>query len=345
MDQINIPMLKEAVKHIAVRHRKPIIVKGRSGIGKSEAIYQVGEEIGAHLIDLRLSLYESVDLHGVPDIRRRVKDGTAFTSWCPPATLPFIGNDDFPDDCPILLFLDEMNHAKPEVLSVCYQLMLSYRLGENILKPNVVIVAAMNGADDKGYGFKLPSPLANRLTWYELVFDLKAFCAHAQSRGYPAAFIALMNFKKELVHTFDPSDARECFATPRSWFTAMEYYLDETMTHGLKRASMSGAVGQGASTEFWGFLDVWHKVIPIEEIIANPMKAPLPTEPSLTYATAVNVSGEMNKGNVDALYKYLCRMDPEYTVMAWQLAASRDDSLFLSDAFGDFSKRYAKAYA
>ena len=75
-------------------------------------------------------------------------------------------------------------------------------------------------------------------------------------------------------------------------------------------------------------------------ILKDPEIVELPDEPSMTYAITVAVSGSMDAKTTSTYHKFLCRLDPEFTVLAWQLAVKRDDKLFATKEFIDFSKRF-----
>ena len=335
MDIIDIPTLKEFVKDVVIGLEEPVMIVGETGCGKSEGIAQAVEEADAILCDIRLGQYDSVDMRGFPGVDKT----TGLTVWHAPSTLPFVGNDLFPDDKTIVLFLDELTSATPPVFAVCYQLINEWRIGEHILKPNVRIIAAGNRAKDKGVVNRMPIPLANRMTWFECKTSVKAWCEYAQTQGVPAMFVAFMNYRKNLLHTFDPDKPENVIATPRTWMKAIKYY-GSSMPLARKRSAMIGAIGEGQAMELWGFHDIWHKVLPIKTIIADPKGCDLPNEESMKYATAVSVSGAMNDKTTSPLYTFLKRMDPEYVILAWHLALARDKKLFEHDDMIDFSKRY-----
>lgn len=336
MRMITIPQMKASISHIAMRLNEPTMYWGQPGCGKSEAFAQAAEENNAVLVDLRLGQYDSVDMRGIPDPDKATKS----TVWYPPSTLPFTHNDRFPDDRMILLALDEINAGSPPTLGVAYQLVQEGRVGEHILKPNVRICAAGNREGDKGVVNRMPLPLANRFTHYEIGVDVEAWSEWALLAGMPAVGIAFINYRKNLLSTFDPTKPDKAFATPRTWAKALRFFADTTLPQDLKQASMEGAVGDGQALEFWAFNDVWTKVVPIPKIIANPETVDVPDEASMMYATTVSVSGAMTPKNVGQLHKYLRRMSPEFTVLAWQLAVRRDKAMFGTPEFMDFSKQY-----
>lgn len=323
------------IEEVAINLHEPVMLWGQPGVGKSEMLQQVAVKHSAELVDVRLSQYDSVDLRGFPGVH----EATGLTVWHAPSTLPFIGNPHFLDGHPIILFLDEINAAAPAVSAVAYQLINDRRVGEHKLLDNVVVVAAGNREGDRGVTNRMPLPLANRLTHAEIGVDVDTWCEWAQRKGLPSIGVAFMQFRKPLLSTFDPAKPDKAFATPRTWVKALNYYASAMPGH-TKQAAMAGAIGDGPAAEFWGFVDVWHKMTPISKILADPEGIELPEEASMTYATTVSVSGALTAKTVKPLHKFLVRLSPEFAVLAWQLAVKRDDGLFSTKEFIDFSQRY-----
>jgi hypothetical protein len=339
MHLINIPTAKQLILEIAIRINEPLMLVGQFGAGKTEGAAQAVAEAKAMLCDVRLGQYDTVDLKGSPWV-----DGK-FTVWYPASTLPLVGNDRFPDDQIIVLILDEITSCPPAVFGVAYQLINERRIGEHVLKPNVRIVAAGNRESDKGIVNRMPMPLANRMTWAEVGIDVDAWCEYAQSKGWPPIFIALLQFRKPLLCTYDPTKNEKVVATPRTWEKAIKYYVDPLLSKQLKIIGMAGSVGDGPAGEFWGFEKVWMDIVPTAEIIKNPMDVRLPKEGSLKYAQTVSVSGSMDVANIDALYSYIERYDtPEFLILAMQLACKRDSKLYATKAFDRFSKKFKTVF-
>lgn len=341
MFAINIPEAKQLIIDVAYKHRNPVCIWGKPGVGKSDMCRQVAEDIGAHLVDIRLSQYDSVDLRGVPTVDGRT------TVWNMPETLPFKGNPKFEqyEDMPIFLFLDEIGSAAPAVQAPAYQLTLDRCVGEHELMDNVFIVAASNRESDRGVSHRMATPLANRFVHGELIECVETSTIYAQTQGWPAVWAAFINFRKPLLSTFDPSKPDKAFATPRSWAKAMAYYCDANMSLRTKQIAMAGAVGEGPASEFWGFVDVWQEVKSyMPSILKDPKGCELPPKGSMEYAVCVSVSGSMNLKTTAAYHSFLVRLDPEYVILAWQLAINRDKALITTPEFIDFSKRYKAVF-
>ena len=68
----------------AFKNQRPIFIWGPPGIGKSDIIKQLGLELDAHVIDIRLSLWEPTDIKGIPYFDPDSKT----MLWAPPVELP-----------------------------------------------------------------------------------------------------------------------------------------------------------------------------------------------------------------------------------------------------------------
>lgn len=342
MHTITIPEAHKVINEVAFNLREPMMIWGQPGVGKSALIHQMAQEKDAHIIDLRLSQYDSVDLRGIPSTDPKSK----VTIWNMPATLPFQGNPMFEDITKtIILFLDEINSAAPAVSAVAYQLINDRRVGEHILMDNVVVIAAGNREGDKGVTNRMPLPLANRFTHIEIGVDVDAVCEWLTLNGFGGIGVAFLQFRKNLVSTFDPSKPEKAFATPRTWAKALKYYNTQ-MPEAAKQSAMAGAIGDGPAHEFWGFVDVWQKV---KDIVPRILKDPVNFDTSgfdasTTYAISVALSGELKTTNSKPIHTFLLRLSPEFAVLAWQLAVKRDAALFSTPEFLDFSKKYKAVF-
>ncbi len=328
MQTVNASTLKGLIDHKVVRKRRTLYVHGKSGIGKSEITFQSAAEHEATMVDFRVSQYESIDLRGIPDVQA----GT--TVWNMPATIPFKGNAKFNEDGrPIFLFMDEVNQGDPSVLSVLYQLINDRRIGEHMLMDNVHMLCAGNLDSDRGVTNKFPAPLDNRMVHCLLEPDIKSCSAHWAKQKRSPTLIGFLNFRSELLHTFDPQKPTPAWASPRSWMSVEEDFVDETMPVDVQLASMCGAVGEGPITELMAFKAIMDSIVPIEQIIADPTGVPIGHELDLQWAMATHVASHMDKSNADALHQFLVRMDAEMTVLAWTMAIQRDPDITDSNAF------------
>ena len=119
----------------AFKSKRPVFLWGPPGIGKSEVVSEITDELGGLMIDLRMAQMEPTDIRGIPFYN---KDITKM-DWAEPVELP---DAELASKHPIVvLFLDEMNSAPPAVQAAGYQLILNRRVGMLLsLRQAIVIV-------------------------------------------------------------------------------------------------------------------------------------------------------------------------------------------------------------
>lgn len=234
--------IKKSLRHALTRQR-PVFVWGPPGVGKSDIIHQIGEEFNAHVVDVRLSLWEPTDIKGIP-----YYDATNQTmSWAPPIELP--NKEMAKKHENIILFLDEMNSAPPAVQAAAYQLILNRKVGTYELPDNVMIVAAGNRDGDKGVTNRMPAPLANRFIHLEITVGFDDWFEWSVLNDIHSDVVGYLTVFKNDLYDFDPRSGSRSFATPRSWTFVSELLDDDLDTDTLTNL-VSGAVGEGIAVKF-----------------------------------------------------------------------------------------------
>jgi len=115
-----------------------IMVSGKHGIGKSEICTAYHQNKNRHVKVLFLGqMSDPGDLIGLP----RLNPETQRTEFDPPAWFPT-------DDEPIVLFLDELNRARPEILQVIMDLALNKTLNGRPLPKGSRIISAVNNGNE-----------------------------------------------------------------------------------------------------------------------------------------------------------------------------------------------------
>ena len=193
----------------AFKVKRPIFLWGPPGIGKSELVESITNELGGVMYDLRLGQMEPTDIRGIPFYNKEIGK----MDWAAPVDLP---DADTASQYPVVvLFLDEMNSAAPSVQSAAYQLILNRRIGKYVLPDNVVMVAAGNRESDKGVTYRMPTPLSNRFVHQEMKVDFPAWQEWAVNNNIHQDVVGYLSYSKQDLMDFDPKSASRAFATPR----------------------------------------------------------------------------------------------------------------------------------
>lgn len=113
-----------------------VMLVGRHGIGKSEILTEFFMQKGMKVVTLFLGqMSDPGDLIGLP-----IRSGEK-TEFLPPYWFPL-------DDQPIVLFLDELNRARPEVLQTIMDLALNRKLAGRKLPEGSRIISAVNAGEE-----------------------------------------------------------------------------------------------------------------------------------------------------------------------------------------------------
>lgn len=276
---------KKAIRR-AIKSRRPIFIWGPPGIGKSDIVKQLGEELDAHVIDVRLSLWEPTDIKGIPyfDSNR----GTMV--WAPPEELP---SEEFAaQHKSVILFFDEMNSAAPAVLAAAYQLILNRRVGQYVLPDNVYIIAAGNREADRGVTYRMPAPLANRFVHLEMTVNWDDWFTWAvKTRIHKDVIGFLTSFKRDL-YDFDPKSSAKAFATPRSWMFVSDL-LDDDTDETTVGDLVAGAIGEGLGIKFMAHRRIASKLPKPEDILSGDVTTIDTSEISAMYALTISLCYEL----------------------------------------------------
>jgi hypothetical protein len=271
----------------AFKNKRPIFLWGPPGIGKSDVIKQLGLELDAHVIDVRLSLWEPTDIKGIPYF-----DSNSNTMvWAPPGELP--SKEFAKNHKQIILFMDEMNSAAPSVQAAAYQLVLNRRVGTYELPDNVVMVAAGNRETDKGVTYRMPAPLANRFVHLEMTYDFDDWLEWATENRIHTDVVGFLSFSKKDLYDFDPKSSSRAFATPRSWVFVSELLHDDDTDAETLTDLTSGAVGEGLALKFMAHRKHSSKMPNPSDILNGKVKKMDSKEISAMYSLTVSLCYEL----------------------------------------------------
>ena len=274
--------------HRAFKKQRPLFIWGPPGIGKSDIIHQIGNELEALVIDVRLSLWEPTDIKGIPYYA--ANDNKMV--WAPPAELPDAKTAK--KHKWIILFLDEMNSAAPAVQAAAYQLILNRRVGQYVLPDNVLIVAAGNREADKGVTYRMPAPLANRFVHLEMAVSFDDWFEWAVANNQHADVVGYLQFAKKDLYDFDPKIPSRSFATPRSWSFVSEL-LEDDEDEATTTDLVSGAVGEGLAVKFMAHRKVASQLPNPTDILAGKVKELKTQEISAMYSLTVSLCYELKQ--------------------------------------------------
>ena len=332
--------------------KRPLFLWGPPGIGKSEVVADITQEMGGLMIDLRLGQMDPTDIRGIPFFNKE----NGKMDWAPPIDLP---DEETASQYPVVvLFMDEMNSAAPAVQAAAYQLVLNRRIGKYVLPDNVVMIAAGNRESDKGVTYRMPTPLANRFVHCEMKHDFPVWQEWAVRNQIHKDVVGYLSFAKQDLYDFDAKSSSRAFATPRSWSFVSELLKDEDLDEITATDLIAGTIGEGLAHKFMAHRKIAGKLPKPEDILSGKEKDLQVKEVSAMYSLVISMCYEL-KGAVekkvedkkfhemaDNFFAYMMKnFETELVVMGARIALTTYNLPFQPTKlknFDEFHQRYGK---
>jgi len=308
-----------------IAKKKPVMLWGKPGIGKSDLVRQIGAMLGMKVIEFRTNIREPVDVRGIPVPCEK----TGTTRWFVPDELPQVDRD---GECGIL-FIDEINTGTLQMMAVMFGLVLDRRVGEYVLPNGWVIIAAGNMVADKAAAQRMPTALRNRFSHIYCKADLAAWCLWANSNGIAPELVAFLRLRPDFIHVMPVGD-ENAFPTPRSWAQCSDF-VDEDKED--RMALFASFVGDAYATELDAFIDLYHSIGSLDAIIKDPKGANVPTEPSLRYAVCTGLARMATKKTFPNIVTFAKRLPRESQILLVTDATQRDEDLKNTAVYGEWA--------
>ncbi|MEM7423325.1 MAG: MoxR family ATPase [Pseudomonadota bacterium] len=238
------------------------MLHGRPGVGKTQIVQQLADEIGARLFDLRLTTIEPQDLRGLPYFDHE----RGRTVWYRP--------EDLPDDpaAPAILFLDELTAAAPTLQPAVYGLLQERRVGPHKLPDSVLVIGAGNTAEDGAVAYEIGTALSDRLVHLMVVANAADWLDHfAIPQDLAPEVIAFIRTRPDLLETSVDALSRGdvIAATPRSWER-----VSDLMRAGIDQPTrailIAGTVGEAIAAEFNVIAEEIAATVQVHEMLETP---------------------------------------------------------------------------
>ena len=242
---INITELKETLD--LTPSTQNIMLVGKHGIGKSEILTSYFNNKGLKVVTLFLGqMADPGDIIGIPSkVEKQDAKGkaTSHTDFTPPYWFP-------QDDQPIVLFLDELNRARPEILQTVMDLTLNRKLAGKALPKGSHVISAVN--DGEEYQLTdLDPALVSRFNIYEFRPTVEEWLNWAAGQNLDERVI---NFIQDNPTWLDGDSTEykglDKSADRRAWKHVSDIMLKVDTINDVHKRIIAGIVGVGAAAAF-----------------------------------------------------------------------------------------------
>ena len=359
--EVRIKQLEKLV-YVFAKKKKPFMVLGGAGIGKSQTVRAVSKKLASeekleycedttnlddlkkyYLLDLRLAQLEPSDLRGLP-----FPEQQKYVRWLLPTFLPKDGKG--------VIFLDEFNTCSPAMQAAALQLILDRKIGDYVVPEGYAIIAAGNRAEDKANVFPISGPLANRFGHATLIPPSKdEWSEWAYENNIRPDIIAFMHFKPSYLYKFNKDSKDLAWPSPRTWAMAsdmtLEYDYATKETSNKKQGDkevldeefmvVSCCVGEGVAVEYQGFIKMKNR-INLKDVLKNPSivkKPPISEEVGLKWSLISGLADiykeDLNKQskdrNTNAILDVVSELEAEYAVFLLRLMRGVNPKVFAGE--------------
>ena len=313
---------------------------GKPGIGKTDAVYQLADESKRPVKLFTSNVLEPVDLRGLPAIDRD-KNGMAIsTRWLSPADLP----NEKRDGKNGILFLDDVLTAPPSMQAPLFGLALTGKIADYTLPKGWSIIAASNYTTDKAGANRINLALANRFGHVEIAPTVDDWCSWAMNNTdiIPVAMIGFIRYRPALLHNMEAVHVTGAFPSPRAWAKVGSIISDKqntSLSNTMRHQLTKGLVGDGAASEFEGFMRVFSELPNLDKVLADPDNTPVPSEVSAKYAIATALARKVKTNTFQNALKYMSRIDKEFSVVMVLDAINYTPAVQQTQAFAQWASK------
>jgi len=330
-----------------IRSRKPIMGHGRHGIGKSEIVYQLAEQLASILgedfqekfgknynfpvIERRASqMADTGDVIGVPEPVD--SEYGRITTFAPMGW--------FAQAChqPCILFVDELDRGNNDVRQAFMELTDSRKIAGHTLHPDTIILAMVNGGshdENNTYQVSELDPAENDRWWHvNLEPTVEDWIDWAKDRCNPMVvdFIrqnpSHLEFKGEI-------EPHKVYPSRRSWahFDKSLALSDTNLLEANDEGKISmdlyfvgeGFIGQEASIAFRDFVEKYEKQVTVDDIL-NGRRQKIVAEFGINDANAMidkiseskQFAGTLTDDHLKNLATFVATISPELAMKAWE---------------------------
>ena len=221
-----------------------IMLSGKHGIGKSKIITDFFTAKGQKVVTLFLGqMSDPGDLIGLPN----KDEETGKTIFMPPYWFPT-------DNQPVVLFLDELNRARPEILQTIMDLALNRKLAGRELPAGSRIVSAVN--DGEEYQLTdLDPALVSRFNIYNFRPTIGEWLLWASQAGIDKHVTEFIENNNRMLDgdgaATESSSSLEKPPDRRGWERVSDILRNTPTITGTTKKVVAGIVGAKAAAEFF----------------------------------------------------------------------------------------------
>ena len=284
---------------------------GATGVGKSETVRQLAQELDAELRDIRLCQKQPSDIGGLPALDHASRQ----TVFYPPAFLAPRS-----DDKAVILFFDEISLAPDDTKGAVLGILEERRQGSVEIPDNWIIVAAGNRPEDLANARGLGAAANRRLLHVVIEPQLEATVEHFMKIGVAAEVLAFLKVFPQHLSGEESARAQkhELYPRPASW-EKVSKVLNELRKADkrTKHLAIAGIIGDSVAAEVMLLAEEVKNMKSVDELLEIQRKTPskigafLPDTINGLYALSFAIATRASSDTAVELLELVNRFDEQ----------------------------------
>ena len=226
---------------IPVSAQRPLFIMGAPGIGKTDIMKQVAQELGIGLVSYSMTHHTRQSALGLPLIVKKQYDGKAYDvseytmSEILSTVYDVVEEDGVPQG---ILFLDEINCVSETLAPSMLQFLQFKTFGRHKVPDGWVVVTAGNPPEYNNSVREFDIVTWDRLKRIDVEPDFQVWLTHAKILGVHPAILSYLELKQFDFYKVETTVDGKRFVTARGWvdlsqmirlFEEKEFPVDETL--------------------------------------------------------------------------------------------------------------------
>ncbi len=284
---------------------------GATGVGKSECVRGLAQDLNAELRDIRLCQKQPTDIGGLPALDHETQQ----TVFYPPAFL-----DARQDKKNVILFFDEISLAPDDTKGAVLGILEERRQGNIEIPDNWIIVAAGNRPEDLANARGLGAAANRRLLHIVIEPQLEATLAYFIKIGVIPEVLAFLKVFPQ--HLSGEESARlqkhELYPRPASWKKVSDIFRElRKAERRVKHLAIAGVIGDSVAAEFMLLAEEIKNMKSVDELLEIQRKTParigkyLPDTINGLYALSFAIATSASSDTAIQLLELVNRFDEQ----------------------------------
>ena len=232
-----------------------------------------------------------------------------------------------------MLFLDEFNSAAKSVQAASYKLILDRMTGQRKLHKNCVITAAGNLSTDRAITNPISTAMQSRVVHLQMEINFEEWLYDvALAENYDTRIIAYLSQTPSKLMDFRPDHNEKTFCCPRTWEFTNRLIKDKEVKD-ENATLLAGTITSGVAVDFVQFTKVFHNLVKVRDILADPLTCRVPQDAPSKWAVIAHMSEKVDDSNFDGLSTYANRFTIDFKILFYRIVLKQKPELRQHPAF------------